>query len=134
MKRKSNEYLENKASKGILFLEIVTKGELYGKRKTSHSARSTIANHARDTYIASDRPKHCLICGYNRHVDIAHLKAVSSFPDTAFIGEINDINNLMALCPNHHWEFDNDLLEIEYPYEQDIERENTGSLRDNSKP
>ena len=28
------------------------------------------------------------------------------------IEEINNINNLIGLCPNHHWEYDNGLLEL----------------------
>lgn len=27
--------------------------------------------------------------------------------------EINDINNLIGLCPNHHWELDHNLLSDE---------------------
>lgn len=124
--KKSSEYFQSKAERGILFLEIVTKGELYSKRKTPHNARATIAKHARETYMASNRPKQCCICGYNRHVDIAHIRAVSDFSDDTFIGVINDINNLMALCPNHHWEFDNHLLEFEYG--EYFEGEDPGSL------
>jgi len=30
---------------------------------------------------------------------------VADFPDDALILEINDIKNLVALCPTHHWEF-----------------------------
>ena len=49
---------------------------------------------------------------YNKHIEIAHKKAVSDFDDSATIAEINDINNLIALCPNCHWEFDNGLLKL----------------------
>ena len=28
------------------------------------------------------------------------------------ISEINNIDNLIALCPNHHWEFDHSQLNI----------------------
>ena len=96
----------------IFFIEISTKKELFNNHKTYQSARNAISKHARKVYEKSGKSKHCLICGYNRHTDIAHIRAVSDFPDDAFIGEINDIHNLMALCPNHHWEFDNHLLEF----------------------
>jgi predicted restriction endonuclease len=26
------------------------------------------------------------------------------------VDEINSLTNLVGLCPNHHWEFDNNLL------------------------
>jgi len=29
------------------------------------------------------------------------------------IDEVNDINNLVGLCPNHHWEVHNGLIDIE---------------------
>ena len=54
----------------------------------------------------------CAICGYNKHIEIAHIKSVSSFNDEATIGEINSIDNLIALCPTHHWEYDNGLFNL----------------------
>lgn len=113
MAKRDNEYYRKKAEKGILFIEIMTKGELLEKKGTRHGTRTAIANHARRLYMSSDRPKRCSICGYGKHVEICHIKSVSSFSDEAFIGEINDINNLMPLCPTHHWEFDNNILEFE---------------------
>jgi len=35
-------------------------------------------------------------------VEIAHIKAVSEFGDSATLKEINHIDNLVGLCPNHH--------------------------------
>ena len=43
---------------------------------------------------------------------MAHIKAVSDFNDDTLISEINDIDNLIALCPNHHWEYDNTDFDI----------------------
>lgn len=48
----------------------------------------------------------CAKCGYSKHVEIAHIKSISSFPLTAKLSEINHIDNLKPLCPNCHWEFD----------------------------
>lgn len=115
MAKRDEEYYRKKAEKGILFMEIMTKGELLEKKGTRHGARSAIANHARKLYMESDRPKSCAICGYNKHVDVAHIRRVSSFSDESFIGEINNMDNLIALCPTHHWEFDNNLLELDFP-------------------
>ncbi|MBE7514091.1 MAG: HNH endonuclease [Anaerolineales bacterium] len=36
---------------------------------------------------------------------------IEFFPDS-LLSEINAIDNLMALCPNHHWELDNHLLSL----------------------
>ena len=34
------------------------------------------------------------------------------FDKDTTLNEINDINNLMALCRNCHWEFDNGLISL----------------------
>lgn len=49
----------------------------------------------------------CAHCGYSKHVELAHIKPVSSFPDSALLSEINSETNVIQLCPNCHWEFDN---------------------------
>ena len=49
----------------------------------------------------------CRHCGYDKHVELAHIKDVASFPDDALLGEINAEGNVIPLCPNCHWEFDN---------------------------
>jgi DNA-directed RNA polymerase subunit M/transcription elongation factor TFIIS len=94
-------------------LHTNTKEELFSKRLNYQSARSGIRRHAAITFDDSNTPKVCAICGYSLHIQIAHIKSVASFQPTSTIGEINHINNLIALCPNHHWEFDNGLLSLE---------------------
>lgn len=89
-----------------------TKGELFNNRKNWQSARSAIQKNARDVFKSKNKELECLICGYDKHVEIAHIKPVSEFDDNSIISEINDINNLIALCPNHHWEYDNGFLKI----------------------
>ncbi|WP_248581585.1 HNH endonuclease [Nocardioides sp. InS609-2] len=59
-----------------------------------------------------DGPRRCLECGYSLHVDICHVRDVSTFALYATIGEVNAPENLIALCKNHHWEFDNGFLTI----------------------
>lgn len=48
----------------------------------------------------------CTECGYSKHVEVAHIKPVSSFTDDTLISVINHPSNLKVLCPNCHWEFD----------------------------
>ena len=63
-------------------------------------------------YQNSNKPKQCICCNYDKHYEVAHIKAVSDFNDDTLISEINDIDNLIALCPNHHWEYDNTDFDI----------------------
>lgn len=86
-----------------------TKGEAFALRKSWQSVRSSIARLAREEYQKSDRPKHCIVCGYP-HYEVAHIKAVSDFSDDTLISDINSIDNLIGLCPNHHYEYDNGIL------------------------
>lgn len=51
-------------------------------------------------------------CGYTRHVETAHIKAISTYEKSANIVDINAAINLAALCPTHHWEFDNGFLKM----------------------
>ena len=87
-----------------------TKGELFKSRKNWQSARSTIRRHAQQVFKENNPNPKCAICGYQHHVEVAHIKAVSDFDNDATIREINSIDNLIGLCPNHHWEFDNGIL------------------------
>jgi len=49
----------------------------------------------------------CRKCGYNKHFEISHIKAITSFPLDTLVSVINDPSNLQPLCPNCHWEHDN---------------------------
>lgn len=66
---------------------------------------------SRNLYKKSGRPMQCLVCQYELHVDICHIKDVNSYSLDTPITEINSLNNLTALCKNHHWEFDNGYLD-----------------------
>ena len=48
----------------------------------------------------------CAHCGYDKHVELAHIQPVASFPDTALLSEVNSKDNVVQLCRNCHWEFD----------------------------
>lgn len=91
----------------------VTKGELFSVRLNYQSARSAIQKLARKIFRQSVSEPSCIICGYNAHVEVAHIKSVSSFSNNSTIGEINSTQNLVGLCPNHHWEYDNNRLSLD---------------------
>jgi 5-methylcytosine-specific restriction endonuclease McrA len=91
-----------------------TKGELSESRKNYQSYRGGIRQNAITSYINSGRPLKCAVCDYDIHVQIAHIKPVSKFKSSAFISDINAQSNLIALCPNHHWEYDHKILNIDH--------------------
>ncbi len=92
--------------------ELLTKGSLFANATYYTSARTRITRHARFVYISSALPLKCFVCNYEPHVHICHISAVSTFSNDAVISEINALGNLVALCPNHHWEFDNGKLKL----------------------
>jgi hypothetical protein len=67
---------------------------------------------ARKAYSSSGRPRQCINCGHTKHLEICHVKPIQDFPDDTPISTINSLDNLVALCPNCHWEFDNGLLPL----------------------
>jgi len=99
-----------------------TKKELKESHKTSASARSAITKHAIITFFKSYKDKKCEICGYEKHVEVCHRKPVSEFSEDSLISEINHIDNLIGLCPNHHWEFDHGLLLIKNEKKRNLKR------------
>jgi hypothetical protein len=100
------EHLKNKRDA----IENKTIGEYRNTVKSAGLHRSSI--HANIRGLAGSWFKHlkakpCAHCGYDKHVELCHIKAMSKFPDSALIGEVNHKNNIIQLCPNCHWEFDN---------------------------
>lgn len=56
----------------------------------------------------------CSVCDYDKHVEVCHIKALSSFDRDTKLVEVNAIENIVHLCPNCHWEYDNGLLTKEH--------------------
>lgn len=80
-----------------------------GRTKEESNAREIRANSAS---FMNGRERICQHCGYSKFVEICHIKAVSSFPKTAKVREINDPSNLIYLCPNCHWELDHGIIAV----------------------
>ena len=53
----------------------------------------------------------CAKCNYTKHVELAHIKGIAMYEDDALLSEINSVKNIIQLCPNCHWEFDNGFRE-----------------------
>ena len=88
----------------------ITYGE--AKEKRSYQVNSRIRELARTIYLKNHPDLKCEICGYNKHVEIHHIRGISTFPDDTPVAEINNLNNLIGLCPNHHWEVENGLIQL----------------------
>lgn len=89
-----------------------TLNDAINRRKQDTNRYAGIRGNARKIYYGSNQPKCCKNCGYNKHVEICHIKAIADFPLDTLVSTINAIENLMALCPNCHWEHDAGLLKV----------------------
>ena len=69
-----------------------------------------IKSHSRRVADTNGMLEQCFICGYKNAVQACHIIPVSKFPESTKIKEVNSPNNLIGLCPNHHWELDHDML------------------------
>lgn len=85
--------------------------ELTGKRK--YQKNSQIRNYARKLYLSLKLPMECKVCKYSKHVEICHIIPINKFDQNSRLSEVNHTTNLVALCPTHHWEFDNSLIDKE---------------------
>ena len=80
------------------------------KAKALQQYAAQIRSIARVAYRKSTRPKACAVCGYDVHYEVCHIKPINEFMPTDFVSAVNALSNLVALCPNHHWEFDHGHL------------------------
>lgn len=111
----SRVILKTKKEKHIRPILSLDKTKGYYKEKYTNNwwlSRVPIAKAAKKVYYNSDKVKKCSVCGYDKHFEICHIKPVSDFEDSATLKEINNIDNLVALCRNCHWEFDNKLIRL----------------------
>lgn len=104
-----NECLHNKSIK--VDWSRRTFGEI--KQWAKHNTSSVLRDFAKRTYKKSNHPLVCQRCGYSKHVEICHIQPIRSFPDDTRADVISGLDNLIALCPNCHWEFDHGLLKID---------------------
>lgn len=73
----------------------------------------------------------CQVCRYEKHIELAHIVAIKDFPIETKLSVVNNPNNIYVLCPNHHWELDNNCLNLDSIHERS---ESTKIKRNNLKP
>ncbi len=82
------------------------------RSRAHYQANAWIRKLARRAYYESDKPKSCNRCGYTAHFEICHLRPIQDFPADTPMSVVNNLDNLVALCPTCHWEFDHGLLSL----------------------
>lgn len=97
----------NKIRKEILLNR--TLDECIYENHHKSSAFALVRSLAR-TIAKNNNMSSCIICGYDKHVEIDHIIPISEFPLNTKLSEVNDIKNLRPLCRNHHWEIRNGFV------------------------
>ena len=88
----------------------ITLGEAIYTKHHKSSAFALIRSRARRAI--KSRVQVCDNCGYNKHVEVCHIKSISEFDLDTLLSLINSDENLVLFCPNCHWEFDKGILQI----------------------
>lgn len=83
------------------------------EKRGTNAAHAYVRAKARKKFETTWFEKRCVLCSFEGVAEIAHIKAVGSFPDTALLGKINSKENLIPLCPNCHFAFDAGRIAIE---------------------
>lgn len=79
-----------------------TIASLFEKAKNAQHHYRSVRLHAHRVAFFNKMEKKCFICGYDIHVQLCHKKPIHSFTRDTLLKEVNDLSNLVFLCPNHH--------------------------------
>lgn len=103
---------------GKNLMELVTKHQviIHLGQKYLSSKCQEIRTNARRVLESSEREKVCQYCHnheFDAILEVHHLKGILEFDEDTLIKEINNENNLVWLCPNHHIMLEKGLISLE---------------------
>lgn len=78
-------------------------------------AHNRVRSDARATMLRNKVIKQCKFCKTNEFkevLEVAHIKAITTFSDDSKIIDINSLDNLVYLCPSHHRLLDKNLIKL----------------------
>lgn len=110
---KAKDKVSNTCSQ-FCFMELGMKQRIM-KDSVNRSGSNTYDNIRQNarTYSKYFYPTKCMICDYDKHYEVCHVKDLKDFTREETIYEVNNKTNLIHLCPNCHWEFDHNQLDIQ---------------------
>lgn len=72
----------------------------------ANTRKSQVNKDAREVFATLRLPRKCQHCGYDKHIEVCHIKAIKDFPKSTPLTIVNASSNLLGLCPNCHYLFD----------------------------
>ena len=98
---------KDKKLEGLNFVFSYTLQDVINKSNNKSNAYQRLNAWARKySTVLGLTEKSCKLCGYNKYVELCHIKSMSKFSLNSLVSEINSKENLVYLCPNHHKELD----------------------------
>lgn len=82
------------------------------RESAQYQTSARLRDEARKAYFQQGGEYKCLHCGYDLHINVCHIKDLHQFSQDTLVRDTCGIENLVALCKNHHWEFDHGFLEV----------------------
>lgn len=92
-------------------MKNISIGEM--SRYTEQNKYRAIRDKAHNFYNTFGKSCSCANCGYSKHVELCHIKAITDFDKSESVWECNKPENIIFLCPNCHWELDYGDLSVE---------------------
>lgn len=107
--RRGSRYFTRPDYKNVTIEQICQGPYLTGKHKSHLHIYIRALNR---TWNKAKLKLPCAVCGYSAHVELAHIQPISSFSPDTLLGVVNATENVIQLCPNHHWELDSGVLKL----------------------
>jgi hypothetical protein len=102
---KADKHLRGK-SRNISTIEEMVK-------RSGSNGYDQIRTHAHWLYRDEKKISKCENCKYAKHVELCHIRPISSFPKETKLEVVNAKDNVLFLCPNCHWELDHGFLTLQ---------------------
>jgi hypothetical protein len=80
--------------------------KLIDKKMLGNVEVESIRTQARKIYKSKFPEMVCIHCKHSGSTQVCHIKAISDFDKFSLVSDINNIKNLIGLCPNCHIDLD----------------------------
>lgn len=87
----------------------------YNKKFPSgtYAKMSRVRMDAKDIAKNAGLLKECAVCGETDCLHTCHVKEISSYPESTLVKDVNNLSNLIGLCPTCHNKLHANLISIE---------------------
>lgn len=113
--KRAKAKLCNRCAKDSRSIKNKTLGSYTDGNKYLTSKVTSIRADAKRTLLESGREKVCSYCHnheFDEILEVHHIKGILQFSPSSTVEEINSLDNLVWLCPNHHIMLEKGLIRL----------------------